>query len=199
MGAQHALTDPEEVERICNEYLAECREEREKNTITVKNGERRVYAHWPSIEALALRLHVHPATLKRYLAEARRDEEGARGDYRGDGDSLSNFLSQDSNATQDGHNADTVAQETGKTLEDVERKEKECREYKAHKAICDTLARVRTEIICDIIYGADTGLMEPRAAQARLASFGIGKDEADNSRRVVLEGYTADDLKDLMT
>ena len=190
---RRVLTDPAEVEVTCQKYLDDCKADREANTVTLKSGARMTYGSWPSTEGLALALGISYGHLMRLISKA--PDNGGEGDYRGCGGVAPIETDNESNevCTQDTlGNVDTRdVRDSVKVIRDRERKE-------AQQEICETLARVRLEIIREVTEAADCGLIDSKVAQLRLARLGIAaKVEADNSRKVEIVGYSAEDISAL--
>lgn len=192
---KYKLTDPDEVERICQKYLADCKKSRDDNIVTLKNNSRMTYGKWPSTEGLALALDISYGHLMRLISKA--PDNGGEGDYRGCGGvPSSNDLAIDGDTAQDTVSTDRSSSSNADNAKSSDRVSDGYQE--AQRAISECLARVRLQIIDEITEGADTGMIDSRIAQLRLSRLGIAaKVEQDNTRKVEIVGYTPDEIGDL--
>lgn len=195
--AVHKLTDPKEVERICQKYLDDCKQSRDDNMVTLKNNSRVTYGSWPSTEGLALALKIGYSTLMRYISQAPDEDERER--TYGDRESVSpsNDLALDSSIALDNPSSLSTPDSECRKIEECEGKEG----YEnAQKAIRECLARVRLEIISQITDAADSGMIDSKVVQLRLSRLGIAaKVEQDNTKKIEFVNYDADDMKALFT
>ena len=184
-------TDPDEVERICQKYLDDCKKSRDDNMVTLKNNSRMTYGSWPSTEGLSLALGISHGHLLRLISQAPDSSERER--TYGDRESVSLLETlNESNelSTQDGVN----------TLDHVVRNQDDLEYENAQNDIREVLARVRVEIIRQVTEAADSGMIDSRIAQLRLSRLGIAaKVEQDNTKKIEFVNYDADDMKALFT
>ena len=191
---KYKLTDPDEVERICKKYLDDCRDSREKNMVILKSGAKHTYGKWPSTEGLALALDISYGHLMRLISKAPdNDNDPERERTYGESESVS-LLETDNESnelsTQDGVNTD-VDDSTGNYAKGYR---------EAQRAISETLARVRMQIIDEVTEGSDSGMIDSKIAQLRLSRLGIAaKVEQDNTRKVEIVGYTPAEIGELFT
>ena len=190
---KYKLTDPGEVDRICQKYLEDCRISRENNMVILKNNSRMTYGKWPSTEGLALALDISYGHLMRLISKAPDHDNDERERTYGESESVStsNDLAIDGDSTLD--TPSTVSDALSNVLVSKEYQE-------AQRAVSECLARVRLRIIDEITEGADSGQIDSRIAQLRLSRLGIAaKVEQDNTRKVEIVGYTASEINELFT
>lgn len=194
---KYKLTDPEEVERICQKYLEDCRISRENNMVTLKNNSRMTYGKWPSTEGLALALDISYGHLMRLISKA--PDNGGEGDYRGcEGVLSSNDLDLDGDSVQDTVSTDRSSSSNADSSKSSKLVSDGYQE--AQRAISECLARVRLQIVDEITEGADSGQIDSKIAQLRLSRLGIAaKVEQDNTKKIEFVNYDADDMKALFT
>lgn len=197
----HKLQDPDEVERICRQYLDNCAESRAAARVQVKNGEYRTYGKWPSMVGLALALGIDKGTLQRYIAAHKPDNDIERERTYGESESVlsSNSRTDNLSVAQDTSSCDLIALDASNA--DKQYKSDSDIEYEeAQRQIRGTLARTRDEIEDTIFQGSSTGLIDSRTAAMLLGSFGYSdKPTQDNTKKIEFVNYDADDMKALFT